>query len=147
MLRMARLGMKLAGMGRRPTAEVANRFAQAARFTGGLSFVQSLTQARLSLESKVGPLEIETLHFMGAPSAMADMTFIASLFAGRLQLNAMWPEPAIDEAQANAIIDGVVARLETAVSWTQWGGRSTQEFQAARPESHAQVESEMLLVS
>ncbi len=146
-LRMMRLGMKLSGMGRRPTAEVANRFAQAARFTGGLSFVQSLTQARLSLESKVGPLEIETLHFMGAPSAMADMTFIASLFAGRLQLNAMWPEPAIDEAQANAIIDGVVARLETAVSWTQWGGRSTQEFQAARPESHAQVESEMLLVS
>ncbi len=129
MLRMLRLGMKLSGMGRRPTAEVASRFSQAAPVTGGLSFVQSLPQARLSIEPKIGPLEIETLHFAGAPSSTADMTFIASLFAGRLQLTAMWPEPAIDEAQANAILDDVVARLETAVSWAQWGGRSTHEFQ------------------
>lgn len=128
MSRMVRLGMKLSGMGRRPTAEVANRFAQAAPVTGGLTFVQSLPQARLSIEPKVGPLEIETLHFAGSPSAMSDMTFAASLFAGRLQINAMWPEPAIDESQANSIVDDVIARLEAAVSWTQWGGRSTHQF-------------------
>jgi hypothetical protein len=104
-------------MGRRPTADVADRFAQAAPVTGGLSFVQSLPQARLSIEPKVGPLEVETLHFAGSPSAMGDMNFLASLFAGRLQLNAMWPEPAVDESQANAIADDVIARLETAVSW------------------------------
>ena len=137
MLRMVRLGMKLSGMGRRPTAEVANRFAQAAPVTGGLSFVQSLPQARLSVEPKVGPLEIETLHFAGSPSAMADMTFAASLFAGRLQLNVMWPEPAIDEAHANSIVDDVIARLEAAVSWTQWGGRSTHQSQEARPQAWA----------
>lgn len=138
MLRMVRVGMKLSGMGRRAATEVANRFAQAAPVTGGLSFVQSLPQARLSLEPKIGPLEIETLHFAGSPSAMADMTFAASLFAGRLQLNVMWPEPAIDEAQANSIVDDVIARLEKAVSWTQWGGRSTHQLQEARPECNVQ---------
>lgn len=147
MLRMVRLAMKLSGMGRRSPAEVTNRFAQSAPVTGGLSLVQSLPQARLSIESKVGPLQIETLHFAGPPSAMADMTFIASLFAGRLHLNAMWPEPAIDEAQANAIVDDVIARLEAAVSWTQWGGRSTQQPQAACAELDAQIENEMLVVS
>jgi hypothetical protein len=129
MLRMVRLGMKFSGMGRRPTAEVANRFAQAAPVTGGLSFVQSLPQARLSIEPKVGPLEIETLHFAASPSAMGDMTFVASLFAGHLQLNAIWPEPSIDEPQANSIVDDVIARLEAAVSWTQWGRRSTLQYQ------------------
>lgn len=129
MLRMLRLGMKLSGMGRLPAAEVANRFAQAAPVTGGLSFVQSLPQARLSLEPKVGPLEIETLHYAGAPSATADMTFLASLFAGRLHLNAIWPEPAVDEAQANSIVDDVIARLEAAVSSTQWTGRSAHQVQ------------------
>lgn len=147
MLRMVRLGMKWSGMGRRPTAEVANRFAQAAPVTGGLSFVQSLPQARLSIEPKVGPLEIETLHFAASPSAMGDMTFVASLFAGHLQLHAMWPEPAIDEAQANSIVDGVIARLEAAVSWSQWGGRSAHRLQEAPPESNAHSESELLIVS
>ena len=146
-LRMVRVWMKLWGMGRRPAAEVANRFAQAARTTGGLSFVQSLPQARLSIQPKVGPLEIETLHFAASPSAMADMTFVVSLFAGHLQLNAMWPEPAIDEPQANSIVDDVIARLEAAVSWTQWGGRSMHQFQEAPPEFNANIGSEMLMVS
>ncbi|HEU4770366.1 MAG TPA: amino acid adenylation domain-containing protein [Pyrinomonadaceae bacterium] len=137
MIRMVRLGMKLSGMGRRSTAEVANRFAQARPVTGGLSFVQSLPQARLSIEPKVGRLEIETLHFTGAPSAMGDMTFAASLFAGRLHLNAMWPEPAIDELQANSIVDDVIARLEAAVSWTQWGGRSTYQIPEQTPAPEA----------
>ncbi|HEU4766341.1 MAG TPA: hypothetical protein VFS77_03175, partial [Pyrinomonadaceae bacterium] len=147
MVRMVRLGMKLSGMGRRSTAEVANRFAQAAPVTSGLSFVQSVPQARLSIEPKVGPMEIETLQFAASPSAMGDMTFVVSLFAGRLQLNAMWPEPAIDELQANSIVDNVIARLEAAVSWTQWGGRSAHQFPEPRPESSDHIESEMLLVS
>ena len=67
MLRMVRLGMKLSGMGRRPTAEVANRFAQAAPVTGGLSFVQSLPQARLSIEPKIGSLETRDIALCGVP--------------------------------------------------------------------------------
>jgi hypothetical protein len=115
-------------VGRQPPAEMVNRFARATPATAGLSNL-----GRLDADPHTEALRSKRSSSWRRPSALGDLAFSATSFTGRLQLNAMWPEPMLDERHARGIVDQVVMRLETAATTMTFDRTVARRFSPARP--------------
>jgi hypothetical protein len=60
-------------------------------------------------------VRLEALHFAVSPSAFGEFLATATGLHGRIHWNFMWPDPSLDTAHAQALIQDCVARLHRAV--------------------------------
>ena len=100
----------LVGGDRLSDEDLAERWRKVTPTTTGLTNI-----GRLNMETHAGELEIESLHFAVAPSALADFSCTAASIAGRLNWNFMCPEPVFSYPRAMQLADRIVERLQRAV--------------------------------
>jgi hypothetical protein len=96
----------LVGGGRLPSRAFTERLERLAPATTGLTNL-----GRLELDTTHGPLTIEACYFVACPSALGEFLATATSLHGRIFWNFVWPDPALTEAHAVALVDGIVARL------------------------------------
>jgi hypothetical protein len=90
--------------------------ALAARWADKVPTTSGLTNlGRLPLPTVFGPVRLEALHFAVSPSAFGEFLATATGLHGRIHWNFMWPDPSLDTAHAQALIQDCVARLHRAV--------------------------------